>query len=43
MGFSTAKQMLADWSKEGKLPTGTEGDLSPVIKKRGQSMRRNSI
>lgn len=46
VGFATAKKMLADWDKDGKLPTGTESNLregEEVRKKRGQSMRRNSI
>ena len=44
IGHVTAKQMLLDWAKAGKLPTGTEGEISADrIKKRGQSARRNSV
>ncbi|KAM0746509.1 patatin-domain-containing protein [Meredithblackwellia eburnea MCA 4105] len=44
IGYNTAKEMIADFVKSGKLPTGTEGDISAEkIRKRGQSARRNSI
>lgn len=44
LGYASAKTMLADFAKDGKLPTGMESDVSmEVIQKRGQSMRRNSI
>jgi lysophospholipid hydrolase len=44
VGFDTATRMLKDWAKEGKLPTGMVGEISAEkVKKRGQSIRRNSI
>lgn len=44
VGETTARKMLADWAKDGKLPTGTEGEISTErVQKRGQSARRNSI
>lgn len=44
IGHVTGKKMLLDWAEEGKLPTGTEGEISPErVKKRGQSARRNSV
>jgi hypothetical protein len=44
IGFDHARELIAKWAKDGELPTGTEGEISEhKIRKRGQSIRRNSI
>lgn len=44
VGGEHAVKQLDEWAGEGKLPTGTEGEISSQkIQKRGQSIRRNSI
>lgn len=44
VGSEHAKKQLAEWAAAGKLPTGTEGEISASkVQKRGQSIRRNSI
>ena len=43
VGFDAASTFIAGWEKEGKLPNGMEGNVSAPMRKRGQSMRRNSI
>lgn len=44
VGYDHATKQLGDWGKAGKLPTGTEGQVTlQKVQKRGQSIRRNSI
>ena len=43
VGFNAASTFISGWEKEGKLPNGMEGNVSAPMRKRGQSMRRNSI
>ncbi|KAK4055464.1 phosphatidylcholine and lysophosphatidylcholine phospholipase [Microbotryomycetes sp. JL201] len=44
VGYEHATKQLSEWSKAGKLPTGTEGRMTiEKVQKRGQSIRRNSI
>ena len=44
VGHATAKEMLGDWARLGKLPTGTEGEIShEQFLKRSKRVRRNSI
>ncbi|KAM0789045.1 hypothetical protein ACM66B_003110 [Microbotryomycetes sp. NB124-2] len=44
VGYEHATKQLSEWSKKGKLPTGTEGKMTiEKVQRRGQSIRRNSI
>ncbi|KAK4057788.1 phosphatidylcholine and lysophosphatidylcholine phospholipase [Microbotryomycetes sp. JL221] len=44
VGYEHAHKQLIEWIKAGKMPTGTEGQVTmQKVQKRGQSIRRNSI
>lgn len=44
LGRKAGNEMIDQFAREGKVPTGLEGNVSAEkIKKRGQSARRNSI
>lgn len=44
IGLQEGKKMIAEWVANGKLPTGTESEITArKVQKRGQSVRRNSI
>jgi hypothetical protein len=41
VGYQACRRMLADWAKQGKLPTGTVNDAPAkvLLQKRGKSIR----
>ncbi|CEQ42560.1 SPOSA6832_04388 [Sporobolomyces salmonicolor] len=44
VGSKFATDLLSEWASKGELPTGLEGEVTPLkVEKRGQSIRRNSI